>query len=235
LFPPGTVLERWESVILHWELLTGNCAPNDPNCGVIQEGLDVVFGSKPETYVNASIVGENQLVIDEHLVAGFDYADLMLYLLEKQILPKVFGNIVIPSTSMHPQEYWGQAVPPVNSLEDLMGILLGDQYCLFYDDCCLYFASRIESQIGFLALLAPAICEAAIAAAADYLEDQIDKLSGSFYIGTPANNPCGAVDTDADLKVNTLGKEGEHCLWDATFELGSGDFKPQATWWAERR
>jgi hypothetical protein len=234
LFPPGTIHERWDSIILHWELLSG-CDPNAPGCGVVHEGLDVVFGAKPESNVNGSVVGENKVHIDPHTVPGFDYADLMIYLVEDQILPKIFNGVIIPSTSAHPSQYWGQPVPPVSSFEDLMGILLGDQYCLFYDDCCEYFAVRLQAQIGSLAALAPAVCDAAISAAANWLEDQIDQLSGPVTIGTFDNNPCGAVDVDNDLKVNTLGKEGEHCLWDATFGMPGSEFKPNATWWAERR
>jgi hypothetical protein len=234
LLPPNTITERWESIILHWELLSG-CAPTDASCGVVHEGLDVVFGAKPETTVNGSVTADDQLQIDAHTVPGFDYADLILYLVEKQILPKIFSNSVIPSTSAHPSQYWGQPVPPVDSIESLMGILMGDSYCLFYDDCCEYFAVRVEQYVGWLSFLAPSICDAAIAGATSWIENEISDLSGPVITGTPVNNPCGAVDVDNDLKVDTLGKEGAHCLWEMVFSMNSSDFVPNATWWAGKR
>jgi len=142
---------------------------------------------------------------------------------------------VIPSNSGHNQQHWGKPVPPVSSIEDLMGVLLGDQYCLYYDDCCEYFAVRLQDQLGSLASLAPGVCDAAISAASSWIEGEIDQLSGPVTIGTFDDSPCEAVDVDSDSKVSTLGKQGQHCLWDAHFGLPGSGFQPETTWWAEKR
>jgi len=225
-FPERTVSEVWETGWFRFPF-KASCDITDPECGWFCFDLAEVYGLRPETRdLDVSVGSGNTLHIASHRVQTFTYGPLVNHVIERKVLPAIFGD----GTECYVIEGQNYCLPPVDSYDDLVSTLLGDKYCLFFDDCCEYFADRIQPHVyEWVYLLAPELCAAAIPAAAGLLRNQIKELSGPMTVGTPEAAACPALAEGSARQAGFLGSEGKPCSWEVSFDIAGSEFRPQAT------
>ena len=213
----GQTYERWDAVEFFWTFGAA-CDPSDDSCGSTVMPLESIYGVAPSATYEASATPGLALEIPLHLVPGFTFGPLVNGLVELGVLPLLFGD-------------GSEGLPPIDSYEDLVATLLGDKYCLLYDDCCEYFATKLEPNLPAWALFfVPEACEQAISAAASWIRDQVGDLEGTMTVGTPAEAPCTSFDSSGERVVTSLGTANAPCHWDMRFELPDSSFRPENTW-----
>ncbi|TNF28354.1 MAG: hypothetical protein EP329_18015 [Deltaproteobacteria bacterium] len=219
MFPGGTSQEEWTHVRFHWKFspeckYSGDIA----NCGWKNIPLEEIYGFRPSEVLSAGIDHSLALHIAYHEVTGMTYGPLVNALLERELLPLIFGDGT-------------NGLPPIDSWEDLVSTILGDQYCLYYDDCCDYFAYRLEDQVpGWVAPFLPTACEAGIPAAASLIRNQLSKLNGPMSVGTPDGQGCASVDGNNDRWVDAWGTQANPCAWELTWPYNGETFAPDSSW-----
>ncbi|PKN58723.1 MAG: hypothetical protein CVU56_03965 [Deltaproteobacteria bacterium HGW-Deltaproteobacteria-14] len=219
MFPAGAAAEVWTHVRFHWKFSPECKNTGDlQNCGWKNIPLEEIYGFRPSAPLAAGVDYGLALHIAEHEVSGMTYGPLVNALLERELLPLIFGD-------------GSNGLPAIDSWDDLVATVFGDQYCLYYDDCCDYFTYRIEDQVpGWVALFLPAACEAAIPAAANLIRNQLASFDGSMHVGTPDNQGCTSHDGDSDRWTDAWGSPSVPCLWDLWFPYASSTFSPDSDW-----
>jgi hypothetical protein len=124
-------------------------------------------------------------------------------------------------------------LPAIDSYGDLVATVFGDELCLLYDDCCEFFATKVEEDIP--SIIAIPACQAAIPAADSYIRGLVTDLGGPLNIGTKADAPCPAIDLQADREVDTFGQAEAKCEWDANFDISGAVFTPDNTWFGKHK
>jgi len=219
LFPAGDASEVWTHVRFRWKY-SPDCknAGNAQECGWSNMPLEEIYGFRPNATLEAGIGYDLDLHITKHEVPGLTYGPLVNAILEKKLLPLIFGDGT-------------EGLPPIDSWDDLIATLLGDQYCLYYDDCCDYFAYRVEDNVPvWVAPFVPAACEAAIPAAANLIRNQISSLDGAMHVGTPVGDGCPFYDGNEDRWVDAWGNASAPCAWDLSFPYNGSEFAPDTDW-----
>jgi hypothetical protein len=225
----GDCSEKWHSVVIYWTL-GKNCAPSDPTCGAVQLSLNSLpgMGGTITADIEARLVEKNtRLAITKHPV-NLKYGALIDFVLEKILLPQVFGN-------------GSDGLPAVDSFEAMIGSLLAGKACLQTGTCCHDFAVNLVGQTGGAlgVNLVEGACDALINTGGQYVRSfltDLDTDTSNFQIGTPADTPCAIFDKNNDMKFDALGAMPveQQCLWDATLTLGNIDYSPDATFYGNR-
>lgn len=224
LFAPGLATESWTYARFRWKH-DASCknAPDPLLCGWGDIPLETVYGFRPGGALEAGVDMDFDLHITRHRVDGLSYGPLVNAIVERYLLPLMFGD-------------GSNGLPPVDSWDKLVATLFGDPYCLYYDDCCEYFAYRLEDDVPiWVSPFLPAACEAAIPLAANVVRNQLLNLDGEMHVGTPIGEGCRSYDGDADRWVDAWGTAANRCAWDLYFPTGSGDFSPDTDWRAVRQ
>ncbi len=213
--PQSCTSASWHTVSIRWRYGL-ECPPNDDNCGKINFniqaiGQDVVLSSFPATLM---YTGEHsELTIGEHSLL-IKYGQLINYILQKFVLPRVFGD-------------GSDGLPVVDSYEKLfLSLLGGGKQCLqpspSQPGCCQVFADSVFGQTGSVATGAlVTACDALVQLGSAYLEQVLvglDATTGdTFKLSTRDGLPCKLYDLNADQKIDAWGKKeplSERCLWD---------------------
>src|SRR5690606_4209033 len=146
---------------------------NPAECGWTGIPLADIYGSSPQAAPALGVRSDLALTIEPHDVPLLEYGPLVNAILEWRLLPLMFGDGSAPPPANC------EALPPIDSWDDLVSTIFGDSLCLCYDDCCDYFAQRIEDDVpGYVAAIAPQACEAAIPLLANLIRGQITGLRG---------------------------------------------------------
>jgi hypothetical protein len=223
-FPAGMSTEVWETATINWTL-GKQCNPNDPNCGLETVPLASVYGSTPQAAFDASVNQSNGLSIAKHTVPLMTYGQLVNYVVEKKVVPHLFGDGT-------------DGFPKVDTYENVAAIILGSKGCIpNYDQCCEEFKTKASafSIPSFLLGTVKSVCLSSIPGVAGWMRNKMLALSAPLTIGTYPNTPCQAVDTTGDRNVNTLGSVQQKCQWEATFQMGNEVFQPASFWTGVRK
>lgn len=216
----ATTAAEWHTVNYRWTLGT-TCDPTDKNCGkrsfsvqAFQGGtITGVWSGKVEYPDNKFMLN-----INEHSL-NIKYGALLLYIVEKEVLPLLAG--VSPDS------------PKVDSIEEYLKVLVGGKECLKLEfdpsantTCCDLFAENITNGgTGFTSDIAKAACDVAIPLAEQELTKfftDLDLDTGNgFRLATQA--ACQCYDLDANLTIDAWGKSELPCVWDTTIQIGSSD------------
>ncbi len=213
--PDTCTSASWHTVSIRWRYGL-ECPPNDDSCGRIDFniqaiGQDVVLSKFPATlmYVN----DYSELTIGEHSLL-IKYGQLINYILQKFVLPRVFGD-------------GSDGLPVVDSYEKLfLSLLGGGKECLqpspSQKACCLVFAESVFGQTGSVGTdVLKQACDTLVQLGSAYLEQtlvQLDTTTGdTFKLSTRDGQPCKLFDLNADQKIDAWGQkepESERCVWD---------------------
>jgi|GEM_PF-1503323 len=219
LFAPGDMHEEWTHVRFRWKFdPTCKNSPNPDDCGWTSIPLELVYGSRPTSDPEAGIDSNLALHVSPHAVPKLTYGPLINAIIEMRVLPLVFAS---------------GGDEPVDSWDDFVATLFGDRACLDYDDCCEYFADRLEGTAiaEFVSLETRALaCEVAIPLVAGVIRNKLKNLDGALNLGTFPDQPCVAVDGDGDRWVDAYGAQGTPCRWDLYFPISGSQFRPDNDW-----
>jgi hypothetical protein len=223
-FAAGDAREEWTHVRFRWKF-DPRCkdSPNPADCGWDQVPLEQVYGLRPTAQLEAGVDAELSLHVTPHAVPQLTYGPLVNFLVEKRIMPLVFA---------------GGGTEPVDSWDDFVATLFGDRICLDYDDCCEYFASKLEDStagmiVGYDGLVLA--CEAAIPIVAGVIRNQLTRLDGALHLGTFSDQPCASRDSNNDRWIDGYGTQSNLCLWDLWFPASGQRFEPDNDWLSVRQ
>ena len=219
LFAPDDAHEEWTHVRFRWKFdPTCKNSPTPDDCGWTSIPLEQVYGSRPTSNPEAGIDANLALHVTPHAVPLLTYGPLINAIVEMRVLPLVFA---------------AGGDEPLDSWDDLVATLLGDRECLDYDDCCEYFAERLEGTAiaEFVSVETRVLaCEVAIPLVAAVIRNQLQNLDGALNLGTYPDQPCAAVDGDSDRWVDAYGAQGTPCRWDLYFPISGNQFRPDNDW-----
>ena len=187
--------------------------------------------------IEARLVEKNtRLAITRHAL-NLQYGALLDFVLEKILLPQVFGDGT-------------DSLPSVDSFEALMSALMAGRACLVAGTCCHDFAANLVAQSGGAveATLVETACDSLIPSGGTYIREfvtDLDTPTGGFTIGTPVadgtkyltDQPCLITDIGNDMRFDALGGQSAdmQCAWDASLTLGGFDYRPSATFYGNRQ
>jgi hypothetical protein len=236
LIATGGCTERWHSALLQW-IPPSACLPTNPTCGTVTLSLASMSGVGGITAdIEARLVEKNtKLAITKHAV-GLKYGALIDFVMEKFLLPRMFGD-------------GSDGLPAVDSFEAMIGALLAGRACLQSGTCCHDFAVNLVAQTGDAlgVNFVEGACDSLITTAGPYIRGfltGLDTPTSTFTFGTPvaggtytADQPCAISDKNGDMKFDALGGNtiGQQCLWDATVTVGGYDYSPDATFYGTRQ
>ncbi len=213
-FAGGDTAEEWEAVRFRWKFdPTCKQSPDPTECGWTTIPMEEIYGHRPTAQLSAGIDGDANLHVDLHRVPTLTFGPLINGIVEKRLLSLFFAS---------------GATTPVSSWEDLIGVLLGDRECLYYNDCCDIFAERISDDVPVW--VAKMACDAAIPLVAGVIRNRFASLDGALNLGTTAEGPCASVDHDADRWVDGYGEQHAMCGWNMFFETRSGPYFMTNSW-----
>ena len=224
-FPEGSVGEEWTTAQYLWKF-GKECPPSDDDCGFEVVKLSDIFGANPTAAPVVSNTDAPALIIAKHDVPGFDYGLLVNYLVEEKILPSLFGDgstpIEDPDGSCD-----GEVTPEVDTYEEVIGMIIGDECCNLYDDCCEFFAAKpAVKEYEFFSGQNELVCELLIPAAGSFIRKTVGQVGGSLNVGTAG--ACPAIDLDKDRTVDALGSKASPCTWNLSVEfVGGSSFEPE--------
>ncbi|MBT9556370.1 MAG: hypothetical protein IV100_10090 [Myxococcales bacterium] len=224
-FPEGSIAEEWTTAQYLWKF-GKECPPTDDDCGFEVVKLSDIFGANPTAAPVVSNTDAPALIIDKHNVPGFDYGLLVNYLIEEKILPSLFGDGATPIEDPEGQ-CDGIVTPEVDSYEEVIGMIFGDECCIYFEDCCEYFAKKPAVQeYEFFPGQNELVCELLIPAAGSFIRKTVGQVGGSLNVGTAG--ACPALDLDKDRTVDALGSKAAPCTWDLSVEfVGGASFEPE--------
>ncbi len=231
LFPENALVETWLYMQYAWKF-GKSCDPLDDDCGWEVVKLADVFGASPVAAPSGGVEGGSGLTIDVHEVPGFNYGALFSFMLEKKLLPSLFGDGI--ETIDDPDGYCdGMVSDKADNYEDVIGMIFGDECCTLFDDCCEFFVQKpaVYDYTGgnaFLEGIAATACELLITEGGQFIRGQLSSLGGDLVLGTTA--ACPAVDLDGDREIDGLGTAAAPCSWDATIDFSGVPFQPKNTW-----
>ncbi len=219
LFAPGDAREEWTHVRFRWKFdPTCKNSPTPDDCGWTSIPLELIYGSRPTANPESGIDANLGLHVTPHAVPLLTYGPLINAIIEMRVLPLVFAS---------------GGDEPLDSWDDLVATLFGDRACLDYDDCCEYFAERLEGTAlaEFVSIETRVLaCEVAIPLVGAVIRNQLRNLDGALNLGTFPTAPCPAIDGDADRWVDAYGAQGTPCRWDLHFPIGGNQFRPDNDW-----
>jgi putative component of membrane protein insertase Oxa1/YidC/SpoIIIJ protein YidD len=228
-FAQNMVTHEWSTLTYTWKF-TANCSPsqNDNKCGNESVKLSDIYGVSPFSALSAGVTTNDEFWVDVAAVPGFIYGKILNFLIEKRVLPLLFGDGTKTS-------FCG-LLPAINTYEKLISILFGDNCCLVYDDCCDYFAQKVLDYTGqqSLSFVANPACQLFIPAGGAYIRNEVNKLAGTLTIGTPEASPCPATDLTSNRLVDFLGTDQDPCTWDASFDLNGTNYTPANSFTADK-
>lgn len=211
-FPPDAVWEVWHEASATWNMPNGNAKS-------IHVSLAGQNGIEPTAALESTVDWQNQLSLSFHTLDTLTYGLLVNGLVETELLALLFGD-------------GSGGGPDIDSYEDLVATMLGDSQCLKSGNCCSVFTSKVQQQVPAVLLpFVPGACESAIAAAGEWLRNQVVGLGGPLTIGTVPGAPCQALALGVDRWTTNLGTSTEPCAWEAHFATGSPPFSPESTWY----
>ena len=220
-FPQGSATDTWEYMLFVWKF-GKECPPDDDQCGLEIVKLSDIFGQTPFSPMGGGVTPDEKLWLDAHPVPGLSFGTLIDFLVEKKLLPLIFGTV--------------QGGFLVDTYDELVHILFGDSLCLDYDDCCEYFATKIQDSVpSYVVPFIPAACELAIDAIVSYVKSTMVGIGGQLTVATPLGAPCPAADKNGDRSVDALGSKPGPCTWDAQFSFQGGPWSPASTWFGARK
>jgi hypothetical protein len=156
----------WEDIILYWRL---GCEPDDPaDCGraVFLDPNDVSTSDAVEGFWSGSVIGGSQIIVNEHALS-FNYGTFVLQLLERLVLPQLFGD------------------PTINSVESALDSII---------DCPSLAKDVADATIGGIEGIFNTLCVQLKGQATDalrgYVEDLVFDGEDRFTIGSPQDKPC---------------------------------------------
>ncbi len=156
----------WEDIILYWRL---GCEPDAPaDCGqaVFLDPNDVSTTDAVEGNWSGSVIGGTQIVVNEHALS-FNYGTFILQLLERLVLPQLFGD------------------PAIDSVEDALDSLI---------DCPALAKQVADATISGIEGIFDNLCVQLKGQATDalrgYVEDLVFDGEDRFTIGTPQEKGC---------------------------------------------
>lgn len=216
--------EEWTHVRFRWKFDPSCKQSPDPNdCGWTQIPLEEIYGLRPTARLDAGIDPSLRLHILPHDVPKLTYGPLINAIIEKRLLGLLFE---------------GGGDTPIRSWDDFVATLFGDRQCLDYDDCCEYFADKLEDTTAgnFVSwdnrVLA---CELAIPIISNVIRNQFKNLDGTLNLGTFGSAPCQAQDANSDRWIDGYGSTSAPCDWDLFFPVGQSRFTPDNDWRATRQ
>jgi len=233
----GGCSEKWHTVVIRWTL-GKSCGSSDPTCGDVPLSLASMPGltGAITADIEARLVEKNtKLAITRHPV-DLKYGALLDFVLEKVLLPQVFGD-------------GSDGLPAVDSFEAMIGSLLAGNACLAINSCCHDFAVNLVRQTGgALGInLVEGACDSLITTGGNYVRKfltGLDTTTGNFTIGTPVadgakyptDQPCAFADKNSDMKFDALGGQpaDQQCVWDVMLTLGGFDYHPEAIFYGIR-
>ena len=205
--------EIWHGFRYRWTF-GEDCPLNDPTCGWKYISMEALPGMNTATLFSSfsgsvthteSETGDviHYLNVDEHPV-NLKYGLLLNFIFEKVVIPAVMSD------------------PDVDTWAEFLQTLLGGQGCIQTANCCENLAADIDPTFQGVAI---SLCDNLTNLGGVYLTAQLvglDAESGeSFTMAT--KEPCPIFDTNKDIKIDSLGKEGEMCIWDAKLSLSAVD------------
>jgi hypothetical protein len=209
----NTTQEIWHGFRYRWTF-GENCPLNDETCGwhyismaalpgVSIDALSSSFtGSIIEIESQTGVVTQ-YLIVDQHPV-NIKYGMLLNFILEKLVIPAVLND------------------PNVDTWTEFLQTLLGGQGCIQTVSCCTNLGAGLDPAWQGVATN---LCDSLTTLGGAYLTAQLmdlDASSGeSFMLQT--KEPCPIYDTNQDIKIDSLGKEGAVCVWDAAVTVGGVD------------
>ena len=217
--PPGR--QAWNEVIIFW---TGDCTPGDEACRERTfSASDVGTNNVVEGFFDGSLVPVDDpmnpgygLQINEHTLT-LNYGVFILGILEKIVLPSVFGD------------------QSVNSLEAALDRLI--QGIFGGDNGCDGLAQWVDDTVGGGGGVAESVCNNLLTQAGDAVRDYLSEnltVSGedNFLIGTPDGEPCRVHEPElyagdwATKPLPYIEKLGENrpsleCKWNLKLKYGS--------------
>jgi hypothetical protein len=237
LIAKGGCTENWHTAAVIWTPGT-TCSPSSPTCGQVLLPLAAMpgVGGTFTADIEARLVEKNtKLAITKHPV-GLKYGALIDFVMEKFLLPRMFGD-------------GSDGLPAVDSFEALIGALLGGKACIQNGSCCSGFATNLVAQSGGAVgvNLVEGACDQLITLGGPYIRGfltGLDQETSTFTFGTPvaggkytADLPCAISDRNDDMKFDALGGNvlGQQCVWDATVTVGGYDYSPDATFHGTRQ
>ncbi len=234
----GGCKEAWHTAVVHWMPGTTCWPPTTPSCGAVLLPLASMAGMEAAITadIEARMVDQNtKLAITRHAV-GLKYGALIDHVIEKFLMPKLLGD-------------GSDGLPPVDSFEAMIAVLLAGKQCLNTGSCCNDFATHLIAQSnGALTVnLVEGACDSLVTSGGPYIRKfllDLDTPTSTFTVGTPvadglrylADQPCAIIDTNGDMKIDDLGKQpvDQQCVWDALFTVGGFNYSPYATFWGIR-
>ncbi len=233
--PAQYTQEVWHSVRLRWTL-GKNCPPSDPDCGWQKFSFSQIPGidNAISGSFDATVLPAWTLSIAPHKL-DLKYGALINFAIEKWLLPKLFGD-------------GSDGLPAVDCYGAMIGSLMAGKACLQTSDCCSAtgtcadccqtFAQNLSNQAGgsLTTNLIAGACEALISTGQTYLRNMLtglDATPDNFTIGT--KEPCALYDTNADMKLDTIGKQDNQCKWDAELTIGSATYPPNGTFYGKAK
>jgi hypothetical protein len=141
--------------------------------------------------------------VDPHPV-NIKYGMLLNFIFEKIVIPAVLND------------------PDVNTWTEFLQTLLGGPGCIKDASCCSNLASGLDPAWQGVATN---LCDSLTTLGGTYITAMLLGLDadtgGAFMMST--KDPCPIYDTDFDIEIDSLGKEGAMCIWDAEVHLGGVD------------
>jgi hypothetical protein len=223
-YADGKATEVWETASFYWKFNL-NCPPGDEFCGLQTIKLSDVYTVPLGAKIMPVVDTKSQIAVPIHLINGFAYGVLVNFMLEKKVLPLLFGD-------------GSDGLPPVDSYDKMIAIVLGDQYCLSKQNCCELFQQKMVIEFGgTLGNILGLACDSLVSSGAEWIRDNLIGMEGDLSVGTPENTPCPAFDFTGDRYVDNLGAATpvpERCHWDMTWQLSGDPFKPNSRWYGKK-
>lgn len=240
VFPLGTASEEWVTATFQWKFDQTLCPPGTEDCPKTVK-LENVYQKKLTASLNGGVTAKEEVWIEKHAVSGFNYGVLVNFIVEKQVLPLLFGD----GTEPGPQ---GGNLPPIDSYDKVIATIFGDNVCLYYDDCCDFFLQKEGVQsfitdytggnpilVAIAESIALAACNAAPGAGGSWIRNQLIGLGADLQIGTPGDKACPGIDQNGDRTIDNLGQESNRCEWDATWDFVGQSFEPDNSWFGKHK
>lgn len=194
--------ENWHSVVFRWPL-GHDCDPSDPECGAAYFSLGSIPGI--QTNLSCGISGSLgdgwHLNIEKHLV-GLKPGALISFGLLSFILPSLLGD-------------GSDGLPAVNTVEKLIGSMLGGRACLTDSSCCDDFDSALDVGGAVMPVdSARAACESLIEQFSGLFVQHFHDLDtgGGIMIATSAEGAL-LVDANGDQAFDLIGAREAPAAW----------------------
>ncbi|MFT5432462.1 MAG: hypothetical protein ACI9OJ_003161 [Myxococcota bacterium] len=222
---------NWHTVRYRWTLGT-NCAPDDYACGWrdfnVSSFQDDVIDAPFSGRVDYTDDDEFRLTIDKHSLK-VNYGSLLLYLIEKQLLPLIGGDGSEPNSVK------------VDSFEEYLKSLVGSDECLVdeqlngvADACCNEFAASIGGSTTVGTSVALQGCKLSIPLASQEIGKLLTGLDletgDAFTLAT--KSPCLCADPNNDLTIDAWGTQALPCVWDTELNVGGTTVLFDNEFWA---